>query len=158
MKPDSRAVGRASEPAALFVYGSLREGLVPRGLRALVAHLPRIALGCVEGSLYDLGRYPGLVLEPGSGRLVHGEVRSLASEAEALAELDRYEGFDSSHPEASAFVRVRRRVNLGGGGERVCWLYRYDGPIRGAPRVGSGDWRTHLAVRSRRRAEEPPGS
>ncbi len=154
MKPDPGATARASDPAALFVYGSLREGLVPRGLRALVAGLPRIAVGCVEGSLYDLGRYPGLVLEPGSGRVVQGEILALASDPDALAALDRYEGYDPSHPGASIFVRTRQRVQLGDGGERVCWLYRYDGPTGRASRVESGDWRRHLAARSGQGADE----
>jgi gamma-glutamylcyclotransferase (GGCT)/AIG2-like uncharacterized protein YtfP len=50
-------------------------------------------------------------------------------------------------------VRRRVPVSVGEGGTREAWVYVYNESVGGAlgpgrPRVGSGDWRAHLAARA----------
>jgi gamma-glutamylcyclotransferase (GGCT)/AIG2-like uncharacterized protein YtfP len=69
----------------LFVYGTLK----PRsGERRARTH------GAVRlrGRLWDLGAYPGAILDPTASGFVHGEVIDGGDDAELLARLDAYEG------------------------------------------------------------------
>ncbi len=62
----------------VFVYGTLRRGSV----RAMSIRFPRsrfVADAKVSGSLYDLGTYPGLLLDD-SNSLVIGEVYEVDDE------------------------------------------------------------------------------
>lgn len=69
----------------LFVYGTLRSG---GGAAGLLRDGRPVGTGTVAGTLYDLGRYPALVLD-GRGP-VEGEVWRCPPDA--LARLDEYEG------------------------------------------------------------------
>ena len=78
--------------------------------------------GTVQGQLFDLGVYPGVVLSPDAQDRVIGEVYRLdpLSAGETLRELDEYEGMeyrreivpvrleDRSSVEAWAYVLNRR--------------------------------------------------
>lgn len=88
-----------------------------------------------DGQLYDLGRFPGAVRGEGT---VHGELFRLDS-PDVLERLDRYEGYDPAQEHASPFVRRRTTLRVPGGA--TAWVYWYDGNVRNAPRVPSGDWR-----------------
>ena len=109
----------------LFAYGTLRDARQ----RALVLNgAPSRALGqgTVAGALYDLGSYPGLL--PGADR-VPGTVIQLAAD-DALSRLDEFEGVDSG-----LYVRRRATVHLDGGGVVEAWIYLYNRPVTGRPRI-----------------------
>lgn len=115
------------------VYGTLRLERVRRdlGLAELVAPGGRCLL---PGRLYDLGAYPGLVLD-GDGGVV-AERFTVLDEA-AMARLDRYEGYDTHDPEGSLF----RRVVLDCLDPPVpVWCYLYNRALADAPLIASGDW------------------
>lgn len=84
----------------------------------------------VEGALYKVGSYSGLVDEPG-GR-VHGEVARLLNPDQMLARLDAYEGRD--------YVRVERTATLDSGTTVQAMVYQYAGKLDGATRIASGIW------------------
>ena len=113
----------------VFVYGTLRRG----GGRAMSVRFPNskfIADAQVSGGLYDLGAYPGLLLD-GSNSLVVGEVYEV--DDETLNELDEFE--------ASSHYR-RKQVEISLGARRgVCWTYEPDLEFY-SPRtlITSGDW------------------
>ena len=113
----------------VFVYGTLRRG----GARAMSISFPNskfIADAKVSGSLYDLGAYPGLLLDE-SNSLVIGEVYEV--DDELLNKLDDYE--------ASSHYR-RKQVEISLGAQRkMCWTYEPD-PESYSPRtlITSGDW------------------
>ena len=50
----------------LFAYGTLRPGHAPDEIAPAVEKLRRVGEGFVTGVLYDLGNYPGAVLDPSS--------------------------------------------------------------------------------------------
>ena len=76
----------------VFVYGTLRRG-EQRDINLLKPSPRWVGQASVEGVLYDLGSYPGLVLEsdqhPGQKK-VRGEVYEICDELERL--LDEIEG------------------------------------------------------------------
>jgi len=113
----------------VFVYGTLRRGTA----RAMTIRFPNskfIADARVIGSLYDLGAYPGLLLNE-SNSLVLGEVYEV--DDEILNELDDFE--------ASSYYR-RKQVEISlGTDRRLGWTYEPD-PEFYSPRtlITSGDW------------------
>lgn len=123
----------------IFVYGTLRQG----GLRAMPGLFPGakfIGRAAVAGSLYDMGEYPGLLLDA-SGSPVIGEVYEI--DDEILSELDRIE---------ASSLYGRRQVEATVGDERVlCWIYV--GASQSSPQgilIPSGDWIEHARVKNQR--------
>jgi len=99
----------------------------------------------ISGELFDLGRYPGLV--PGTGN-VRGELYRLNDPLpkeralEAFRQLDEYERYDAHDVEGSLY---HRRVVRLRNPTVDAWLYYYNGPVDGARRIESGDWRDYRA-------------
>ena len=120
----------------VFVYGSLRDGN-PGAMAIRFPSSKFIADARVKGGLYDMGAYPGLLLD-GSDSLVTGEVYEV--DDETLNSLDQFELSDDY---------VRREVEIAQDSERRrCWIYV---PDRGAELfsermlIESGDWIEHLS-------------
>lgn len=139
-------------PQFLFVYGTLLPGLAPPVIAPTVARLRRLGRGLVRGQLYDLGRYPGLILA-GHGPRVQGQVFALPPDPDVLRRLDRYEGFFPDAPERSEFIRRSWPVMVPGHGALACWVYEYGRPPLRATIVPDGDYLRLI----RRRARRPPG-
>jgi gamma-glutamylcyclotransferase (GGCT)/AIG2-like uncharacterized protein YtfP len=113
----------------VFVYGSLRRG----SAGAMSIRFPDskfIADAEVRGSLYDLGPYPGLLLNE-SGSQVIGEVYEVADET--LRKLDAFEA-------SSNYLRKQVEIALGND-RRMCWTYEPN-PQFYALRtlITQGDW------------------
>lgn len=122
----------------VFVYGSLRRGTAG----AMSVRFPEAtyaAEGKVRGRLYDLGAYPGLLLD-GSASMVSGEVYEV--DDDTLRRLDEFEL-------TSDYSRKRVEVELGS--ERTqCWIYvpeRNAEVITRYELIESGDWIAHIRSR-----------
>ena len=113
----------------VFVYGTLRSG----GAGAMSIRFPNskfIADAKVTGSLYDLGAYPGLLLNE-SNSLVTGEVYEV--DDELLNELDAFEA-------SSNYRREQVEISLGTD-RRMCWIYEPDPEFYShRTLITSGDW------------------
>lgn len=111
----------------LFVYGSLMRPF-ESSMRQFLEEKSRFrGEGRVNGILYDLGRYPGLVLDEVKGRLITGHVFELKRPEEVFRVLDKYEGIDPKRPAAGEYRREKEMVHLEG--EAVsCWMYLYNLP------------------------------
>ena len=89
-----------------------------------------IADARVIGSLYDLGAYPGLLLNE-SNSLVLGEVYEV--DDEILNELDDFEA-------SSYYLRKQVEISLGTH-RRMCWIYEPDPEFYSLRTlITSGDW------------------
>ena len=121
----------------VFVYGTLRRG----GAGAMSIRFPNakfIADAKVSGSLYDLGAYPGLLLNE-SNSLIIGEVYEV--DDETLNKLDDFEV--SSH-----YWRKQVEISLGTD-KRTCWTYEPN-PEFYSPRtlITSGDWTEYAKTKT----------
>ena len=113
----------------VFVYGTLRRG----SARAMLIRFPGskfIAEAKVSGSLYDLGSYPGLLLDE-SNSLVIGEVYEV--DDAILNKLDDFEA-------ASNYWRKQVEISLGTDSRR-CWIYEPNPESYSLRKlITSGDW------------------
>ena len=113
----------------VFVYGTLRRDSVG----AMSTRFPDsrfVAEAKVNGSLYDLGAYPGLLLDD-SNSLVIGEVYEVDNET--LSKLDDFES--SSH-----YWRKQVKIPLGTQSKK-CWIYAPNPEaFSGRTPIISGDW------------------
>lgn len=127
----------------LFVYGSLRRTASSGFGRTERDRLYRSAVfvgqGVIEGTLLDLGDYPGLLETGTAGQVVTGDVlRLIAPQRPLFRWLDVYEGI-SEDGRCGEYQRVVRRVSLSGRAI-ACWVYvlrERPADVRG---VASGDW------------------
>jgi gamma-glutamylcyclotransferase (GGCT)/AIG2-like uncharacterized protein YtfP len=124
----------------LFVYGTLLSSAGhPMGARLeREGHL--IGQACLQGLLYRLGPYPGLIETDLATARVHGEVFKLDDPPTALAWLDAYEGIRDSNPKRNDYRRVERVVRLNKDREITAWVYLYQGDTTGLPLIADGRW------------------
>ena len=124
----------------LFLYGTLLPHQAPTEVADIVRQLHRVGPASVRGRLYDLGEYPGAILDDSSDATISGEVFELLNNQALLPVLDSYEGFDPTNPEDSLFVRTQAVVKLSDGRELGCWVYVYNQDPGTAPLIKSGDY------------------
>ena len=137
---DRASAAAVLTPVQLFVYGTLRPGLARDGLAAPLQALRHLGAARVRGRLLDLGAYPGAVLDAGAAGEIVGELLEV-TQAELLAALDAYEGFDPLRPEDSLFVRTEATARCEDGREIRCQIYVYVQARNGAAEVPDGEWR-----------------
>jgi len=70
----------------LFVYGTLMDESNPYGAY-LKENSSLLAEGKFKGELYDIGNYPGAILNPDAAGFVHGSIFTLDDPAPVLSEL-----------------------------------------------------------------------
>jgi gamma-glutamylcyclotransferase (GGCT)/AIG2-like uncharacterized protein YtfP len=113
----------------VFVYGTLRRG----SAGAMSLRFPNskfIADAKVSGSLFDLGAYPGLLLDESNSSVI-GEVYEV--DDEILNRLDEFEA-------ASNYWRKQVEVSLGTH-RSLCWVYEPNPEFYSHRRlITSGDW------------------
>jgi gamma-glutamylcyclotransferase (GGCT)/AIG2-like uncharacterized protein YtfP len=103
---DGRPGSRADGEFHLFVYGTLRSGGAAAGI---LAGSRLVGTATIEGTLYDLGEFPALMLYGGTP--VEGEVWQCPTGL--LWKLDEYEGVGRG---------LFRRVAIQAG-DWSCWTY-----------------------------------
>ncbi|MDQ2975259.1 MAG: gamma-glutamylcyclotransferase [Acidobacteriota bacterium] len=113
----------------VFVYGTLRRG----DARAMSIRFPNskfIAEAKVSGSLYDLGAYPGLLLNE-SNSMVIGEVYEVDDGI-----LDKLDYIEAS----SDYRRRQFEISLGTH-RKACWIYEPNPEFYSLlTLISSGDW------------------
>ena len=112
----------------LFVYGSLKRGQSPLAAE-LWSQAEFAGLATVEGTLYRLAHYCGMVDGPGR---VHGELARLLSPETIFAQLDEYQGSD--------YTRVLRPALLDSGATVQTMVYMYSGRLDSVAVIPSGRW------------------
>ncbi len=132
-KVDSMMPQTASAPCHVFVYGTLRAG----GSNDIARYAPppeRVGSAFVAGTLYDLGDYPGAVLD-GMGRIA-GEVYRITPEVEG--QLDALEGVMAD--ESGEYIKREIAVSIEGR-TLDCLVYEiHPSRLAGRPVIRSGDW------------------
>ncbi|MFZ0773103.1 MAG: gamma-glutamylcyclotransferase family protein [Candidatus Sulfotelmatobacter sp.] len=132
----------------LFSYGTLLPELAPEEIAPTIRRLRPVGRGRVRGWLYDLGEYPGAVLND-AGPAIEGQVFQLPDDPEVLKRLDEYEEFDPGNPEGSLFVRKECSVDLDHGKRVPCWVYGYNRHPSSAASLLNGDFAKSRTQKSR---------
>jgi gamma-glutamylcyclotransferase (GGCT)/AIG2-like uncharacterized protein YtfP len=130
----------------LFVCGTLLPGRAPREIADVASRLRSIGAATVKGRLYDLGAYPGAILDASTPQEISGWVFALPLDPSVLEALDDYENYNPHDPESCLFVRTRASVKLDDGRELECWMYVYNRDPGDAPLVPGGDYAKSKAV------------
>ena len=124
---DARAVQLSNH--LVFVYGTLRRG-GPGAMSLRFRNAKFIAEATVCGSLYDLGAYPGLLVDGSSG-IVVGEVYEVDDET-----LKKLDGFEAS----SHYYRKQVAISLDGD-STIGWTYEPNPDVYSfSTLITSGDW------------------
>jgi gamma-glutamylcyclotransferase (GGCT)/AIG2-like uncharacterized protein YtfP len=118
----------------VFVYGTLRRG----GSNAFrMDGAEFITSGKVEGRLYVISWYPGLVLERGS-ETVEGDLFRVGPDQ--LVALDEFEGISANEIEGAEYRRVKTEVTTMDNQVLLAWSYEWKGPVEESKQIPSGDW------------------
>jgi|SRR5215467_6579400 len=124
----------------LFVYGTLAKEIAPREIAATVERLKEVGQGFIIGRLYDVGEYPGAVLNGRPQDKVFGTIYQLPGDPAVLERLDTYEGFDPARPAQSVFVRRRTSINGLSKMKVKGWVYEYNRNVSSLPRIKNGQY------------------
>jgi gamma-glutamylcyclotransferase (GGCT)/AIG2-like uncharacterized protein YtfP len=123
----------------LFLYGTLRPAKVAKEAADIVRRLRRVGPARVFGRLYDLGEYPGAVLDSLARTSIRGELFELPNDPYILSALDKYEEFDKDNGK-SLFVRKKTNVEVSDGRRLESWIYVYNRDPGDARVITSGDY------------------
>lgn len=119
----------------VFVYGTLRRG-GRNDINRLQPAAAYVGMGEVQGVLYHIDWYPGLLLGGEEAVTVVGEVYRVAPELEAL--LDRIEQIE----DGAGSEYFKREVQVQVAGRAIgCLVYEINPErARGRSVIGHGDW------------------
>lgn len=128
----------------LFAYGSLVSALAhPQGER-LRREAALLGSATLQGRLYRVSWYPGVVASDQPGERVHGEVYRLTTPEQTMPWLDEYEGIVPGATSAAPSDDYARRlcdVVLASGDTVRAWVYLYRRSTADLERVADGRWR-----------------
>lgn len=129
----------------LFLYGSLLDRTGHQQIDRIISRFTReLYQGYVQGQLYDLGSYPGLLPSDQPGHRVFGKVVGLSRAAFNLPLLDRFEDYRPKDEANSQYLRRRIRVTcLPAKRDVEAWCYIYNRPVRPEMLIPSGQWLLH---------------
>jgi gamma-glutamylcyclotransferase (GGCT)/AIG2-like uncharacterized protein YtfP len=132
----------AASERHIFVYGTLRKALEQEMAGVLVREAHFVGEASVRGVLFDLGTYPGLVVNEQATGLVKGEIYALRAPSAdgTLAALDEYEGCAPSDVEPHEYRRVLVQATLADGPVLSAWAYVLNRSIAGLTPIPSGDY------------------
>jgi len=128
------------EPSLLFVYGTLRRRFKHPMARRLALSARHIGIGRLNGRLYHLSRYPGLIFSHRPDEWVWGDLYELQDKPGLLARLDRYEGVTSGRKRVSEYERLIATIYIEDATIRQAWVYCYQQPVNRLRRLVSGDF------------------
>lgn len=124
----------------LFLYGTLRPAKVSQEEASIVRRLRRVGSARVFGRLYDLGEYPGAILDSSARTAIRGELFEVPNDPDILSALDKYEEIDKDDGKKSLFVRKKTNVEVSDGRRLESWIYVYNRDPGDARVITSGDY------------------
>lgn len=128
----------------IMIYGTLMQGYEGYDELSLADYMTKVDNCKISGELYDLGDYPGLILENGPGPDISGGPESVRGELyrvddeRIFSKMDEFERYDPNGD--SLYVRQMVRLDEPPGD---AWVYVYDRDLEGATVIKSGDWRSY---------------
>ena len=124
----------------LFVYGTLLQAGNDI-YNYLELHCPYWGTGTVNGTLYNVGEYPGLVIDKTGYSPVFGKVYEV-NEA-ALVTIDAYEGCGPKEDQPNLFLRKMHTIFISNRNTEA-WVYVYNQAVQALEIIPSGDYLEYL--------------
>jgi len=122
----------------LFVYGTLLDESNPYAV-FLKENSRFFQKGRFKGELYNIGNYPGAIVNQMAGTFVYGSIFLLNDPNSVLNELDDYEGFGDDFVQPNEFVRKLIEVETEDA-MLSCWVYLFNHPVDGLLVIESGKY------------------
>ena len=124
----------------LFTYGTLLSGM-GHPMHEVLIHFAELAgPAYINGKLYELGQYPGLVLSNNVKKVVWGEVYRIHTEDELFRYLDDYEGCASHCRKPHEYRRDLVTIHDADGHSLLAWAYLYKKPVNHLQLIPNGDY------------------
>ena len=128
----------------LFVYGTLLDNRNEFAIY-LKQNCSFYTDGKLKGLLFDIGEYPGVVLQTDTGGFVYGDVFQINSVDTTLKILDEYEGFGNNELQPNEFIRKIEEINTPLGLLK-CWIYLYNLPFDSLKPILSGNYLQYIQL------------
>jgi gamma-glutamylcyclotransferase (GGCT)/AIG2-like uncharacterized protein YtfP len=125
------------ESVYLFVYGTLQDEQNEFAIY-LKQNCSFYGKGRFKGKLYDLGEYPGAILDEKGDNYVYGSILNVKNISEVLIRLDEYEGF-GEEDRPNLFIREIVSIETNNG-KVDCLVYLYNLSVDGFKIIDSGDY------------------
>lgn len=130
----------------LFVYGTL---LQPGNEFAeyLNQHCKFISTGKIKGRLYDIGEYPGALIDSSERIYIYGNIFRMDDPVAILKVIEDYEGIGELYSHPQEYIREQVDI-LTDNGIMSCWMYIYNLPVDTYNQIPAGDYIQYLKDRS----------
>ena len=125
----------------IFFYGSLIKGMGGQEYLKISPNIKYINTTTVDGLLYDLGEYPGLV--KGKGK-VKGDIY-LLNDASIIEKLDWFEDYNAADIENSLYAREKIYLL-----NKQVYIYYYNKSVEDQLLIEGGDWVKHCAMKKKK--------
>ena len=111
--------------------------------QTLIRYTDFISKASVQGRLYEITGYPGLVLSDYPTERVHGELYRIKQQNEEalFSRLDAYEECSSQFPQPHEYIREIITVATESGQMISAWCYLYNHMVTGCKLIIDGYYR-----------------
>ncbi|MDH5445309.1 MAG: gamma-glutamylcyclotransferase [Gammaproteobacteria bacterium] len=127
----------------LFIYGTLLSGYGHPMHEILGRYADLSGIGFINGKLYELGDYPGLVLSNNTSKVVWGEIYIIRENEELFRYLDEYEGCASHQPQPHEYRRDLVTIHDSPEHSLLAWTYLYKHAVTDLSLIPGGDYLSH---------------
>lgn len=131
----------------LFVYGTLLTTGNPYA-HYLQKHCSLVGAAKLKGILYDIGEYPGAVINLTGDQYIYGSTYLMNDAAQVLKVIDEYEGIGPNETLPHEYERVLVEVE-GDIGVFTCWVYIYNWSISEKRQIPGGNYSQYINVNNR---------
>ncbi len=128
----------------IVLYGSLMSGFTTQKELGIQDKLKLLGVCEINGKLYDLGDYPGLVDSQEEQDRVEAELFEIKDKS-VLKTLDKFEGYWPSNTQNSLYLRKKTSWF---NSEIKAWVYYYNRKVKETDFVGCRNWETYLFKKS----------
>jgi gamma-glutamylcyclotransferase (GGCT)/AIG2-like uncharacterized protein YtfP len=121
----------------IFVYGTLRRSSATPMAKVLARYSRYISAATMQGVLYEVGGYLGVVESTDVNDEVSGELHQILDSDSLLPLLDDYEECSTDFPEPHEYLRKALPIRLITGESVLAWVYVYNWQVSVQQRICS---------------------
>lgn len=132
----------------IFVYGTLLKLTANAMHDVLARDCEFVGDAYMQGKLYEVRGYPGVIESANKNDKVVGEVYKviIKDDDRVLRELDTYEGCTEAYLAQYEYIRKKLPVSLATGGIVSAWIYLFNQDVTDLQQIETGDYLDFLKV------------